>query len=436
MRSPTSSTLSTLWTREFHLDLRPLGRLVRDRPEAILLGLGVALRLVTYLWNRPMWLDELSLKGNVVDVPVLDFFAPLWNDQLAPLGFLIVERAVATYLSSRNLVLRALPMAAGLASLFLFDRLARRLLPRRAAIVALALFVFSDDLIYYASEFKPYALDLAFGLAFTLGASLALGKSPSTRVVAWMTLLLVIAPWFSFASAFVAAGCGGVLLLDAVLAGRMRTAALWLTLGLVWLANFAIAYHASHALLSLYTTMYRFWDFAFLPIGFPPTREGLSKSLDLILEVFVNPLNLLCPGGTRIGVVLPLLLLVAGGLGMARRSWKSFLLLVTPIGLALGASVARRYPFHGRLLLELMPALFLLIARGAESVARRFPGRGGLAFKTVLLALLAFPCRDACYYSSFRRDRDFNIHGDLHPNVFIDFRSRPPGIGATGGRPR
>lgn len=433
MRWPQPSDVAALWSREFHPDLRSVVRLARQRPEAVLLGLGVAMRVVTYLWNRAMWLDEASLKYNVVDVPVLRFSEPLSGDQLAPMGFLIVERALATLVGSRNYVLRSVPMVAGIVALFLFDRLAARVLPRRAAIVALALFAFSDDLIYYASEFKPYSLDLAFGLAITLLSVSCLGRAPSSRRITWMAILLAVSPWFSFASLFIVAGCGMVLVADALLAGRHRNAMLWLMMGLGWLAIFSVAYEASHALLSPYTTMYRFWDFAFLPVGFPPSRDGLIRSAGLILEVFANPLNLLTPGGSRIGVVLPLSLLVVGSLSLARRSGRIFLLLVGPIGLAMAAAVTRRYPFHGRLLLELVPALFLLIAEGTEWFARRFPSRGDLAYRTLLIALLAYPCWDAFYQCTGRRERPFNRHGDLHSNVFIDLDDRPAGKRAPEG---
>ena len=63
MRWPTYSDLSSLRTREFHIDLRPLGRLARERPEAVVVGLGIVLRVVTYLWNRAMWLDERLAQG-------------------------------------------------------------------------------------------------------------------------------------------------------------------------------------------------------------------------------------------------------------------------------------------------------------------------------------------------------------------------------------
>lgn len=428
MPSPTEPAASPIWKREFRIDVRPLVRWIAENPEAAIVGIGMALQVITYLWNRPMWLDESSLRGNVVGVAVLDFSGPLWQDQLAPLGFLVVERALAA-INSRNYVLRAPSLAAGLVSLVLFRHLSARVLPRRSALVALALFASWDDLIYYASEFKPYSIDLAIGLAVTLLAVDAVGRTPSRRDVARMAVLLAAAPWFSFGSAFLIAGCGLVLLVDALIDGRLRAATLWLTMGLGWLAMFFAAYRASCALLDPATTMYHFWYFAFLPLGFPSTVEGLSRTADLLLEVFVNPMNLLAPGGSRLGVVLPLILLIAGGLSLARRSPRSFLLLAVPVAMAMAASVARYYPFHGRLLLELVPAPFLLIAEGTESVARRFPGRGGLAFRMLLIGLLAYPCWDACYHTTGWRDREFNIHGDLHRNVFIDRPEKAKGMG-------
>ena len=130
---------SGLWTREFRIDLRPVIRLAKQHPDVVVLGLGVLLRLVAYGMNRAMWLDEQALKGNIIGVRVLDFSGPLKGDQLAPFGFLIFQRAIASILGGRNHVLRFLPLAAGIASLTLFFRLAPRILPRRAALVALAL---------------------------------------------------------------------------------------------------------------------------------------------------------------------------------------------------------------------------------------------------------------------------------------------------------
>ena len=99
---------SPIWTREFRLDIKPIVRLVHERPEAVILGIGVLLRVVVYLSNRSMWLDEMSLTGNIVGKPVLDFSENLTNDQLAPFGFLIVQRALVRILGDSNFALRVM----------------------------------------------------------------------------------------------------------------------------------------------------------------------------------------------------------------------------------------------------------------------------------------------------------------------------------------
>ena len=419
---------SRIWSREYRIDFKPIARLVRERPEVVVLGIGVFLRVVVYLSNRTMWLDELSLAANVVGKPILDFSGQLSNDQLAPFGFLILQRSIVTVLGDSNFALRLVPLSAGILALDLFSRLARRVLPRRAALVALALFALSDDLIYYASEMKPYSVDLAVGLAISLVALNALGKSATTRSGVWLATLAAVAPWWSFASAFVVAGCGTVLVLDSLFSGRYRTTVLWVTIGLCWLAVFAVSYEASHALLSPYTTMYQFWDFAFLPnhslAGVSQAshvfRADLDKAGSILLEVFVNPLNLVGPIWPRFGVLLPLFLMQVGEISMARRSWSTYLLLVLPIALAMIASSYEKYPLHGRLMLELVPALFLLIAEGAEWLGRGDRTRYRLCYATLLIVLLAYPCLDAFSHSAGQRSRWFNPHGDLHPNVFVE----------------
>jgi hypothetical protein len=419
---------SPIWSREFRVDFSPIWRRVRERPEAVIVGIGVLLRVVVYLSNRTMWLDELSLKANVVGKPILDFTEQLTNDQLAPFGFLILQRSLVKVLGDSNFALRLLPLSAGILSLDLFSRLARRVLPRRAVLVALALFALSDDLIYYASEMKPYSVDLAVGLAISLVAVDALGRPATTRLAVWLATFAALAPWWSFASAFVVAGCGTVLVLESLISGRYRSSLLWVMIGLGWVAVFAVSYEASHALLSPYTTMYRFWYFAFLPnhslAGVTQAagvlREDLHTAGGILLEIFVNPLNLVGPIGPWFGVILPLVLLQVGEISLARRSWSTYLLLVFPIALAMVASGYDKYPLHGRLMLELVPALFLLIAEGVEWLGRWDQTRYRLYFTALLILLLAYPCLASLHHAAGQRHREFNRHGDLHPNVFVE----------------
>jgi hypothetical protein len=415
---------ASIFTRQ--IDFKPLWRAARDHPAKVILVAGISLRLLVYGYGRPYWIDEGSLAFNVVGKPPLDFSAPLRQDQLAPIGFFVVERALVSIAGSSQYVTRLLALLCGILALVAFAKLAGRILPPTAALVALALFAFSDDLIYYSSELKPYSTDLAVGLAITLLAYDALTTAVTVRSATLIALVAFLAPWCSFASAFVVAGCG---LAQVICARSLRRALVWVAIGAVWLQSFIVAYYTSHALLSPYTTMYLFWDFAFLPLWpLPPDRENLARSGGVVLEILVNPLNLVPPIPRWLGIMLPVLLLLAGCVRLFRRSLAVWLLLVLPFALAVVAACLKRYPLHGRLMLELVPAFFLLIALGTEFVLELDHSRRKLVYKATLVLLLAYPCFSSIYEATAARPRFFNSHGDLHNNVFLHEQiNLPPG---------
>src|SRR5438105_3209652 len=65
MRWLSMFRLRDVLSRPIEIDLRPVWRVLRDRPEAVVLGVGVLLRLIVYLTNRTFWLDEMSLAGGL-----------------------------------------------------------------------------------------------------------------------------------------------------------------------------------------------------------------------------------------------------------------------------------------------------------------------------------------------------------------------------------
>src|SRR5262249_17836031 len=151
---------------------------------------------------------------------------------------------------------------------------------------------------------------------------------------------------------------------------RYREAALLATVGIGWLGSFTASYRASQALLGPSTTMFAFWAFAFLPVA-PLSAANLARSAGILLEVFVNPLNLVGPNWPRFTVLVPLSLMAAGCAALLRRSWQSWAILVSPAMFAVIAAAMQRYPIHGRLILELVPALLVMIAAGTEVVRLR-----------------------------------------------------------------
>jgi hypothetical protein len=406
-------------SRPIEQDLARAWQWLYNNPGRVVLCLGILLRWLVYYENRGYFMDEASLLGNIADTAVLDFSQPLSSNQLAPYGFLIVQRAVVSHWGQSRYVTRFIPLAGGLTALVLFSHLAPRILPRRPALVALVLFAFSDDLIHYSSELKPYSLDLAIGLAITLVACNGIEAAPGGYRAAVVAVFLAMAPWCSFPSAFIVAGCGSTLLASCLWARRYRDTAIWGFCGALWLVSFVLSYRASQALLQPPSAMYRFWDFAFLPVWpLPLSAARISESIGILLEVFVNPLNLVAPFWPWPGVMLPVVLMLAGVARLARQSLRTWGLLVAPVALAVAAAAMKRYPLHGRLILDLVPALVLLIAAGTESVRQLDPGRARPLYKLTLILLLAYPTLAAFYQAAFPGIRQFNSHGDIHTNIF------------------
>jgi hypothetical protein len=411
-------TASGILSRPIDKDAARLWRALRDHPEHVVVGLGLFLRIIVYLYNRAFWMDEASLWGNLANKRVFDLSEPLSGDQLAPFGFLIAQRALMAVLGSSNYASRLIPLVCGVLALLLFWRLVGRVLPRRPALIALVLFALSDDLIYYASELKPYSVDLAVGLAITLVALDALMGPISLRRAMVLALAAVGAPWVSFASAFVVAGCGIVLIATALQSARYRLCLVWALIGIAWLASLLVCYTLSKRLLSPYTTMYIFWNFAVLPINVSRPSE-LFKAAGILLEIFVNPLNLLAPAFPAAAVILPAALMVAGTASLASRARTVWAILILPIVLAIAASAMKRYPLHGRLILELVPAFFLFVAEGTEWLRTWDKSRIKPFYTAIVVLLLAHPCLATLEQVTFARLREFNSHGDLHKNRFM-----------------
>jgi hypothetical protein len=175
----------------------------------LFVALGVIVRLGRYLLAFPLSADEYQLAANLLDRGFRELLQPLQYNQVAPLGFLWVESAVVRLFGFSELSLRLFPFLCSIASLFLFRRVAGRLLHGLPMVLAVAIFAVAYYPIRYSAEVKPYACD-AFCSLLLLSLSVEWWKAPGqTRWLWWLAGLAPLALAVSFPAAFV---CGGVSL--------------------------------------------------------------------------------------------------------------------------------------------------------------------------------------------------------------------------------
>jgi len=213
------------------------------RGVGILIGLGIILRLVQYLYNRSLWLDEASLALNLIKKSFYGLLQPLDWGQWAPPGFLVVVKVLIRTFGDSEYVLRLFPLVAGILSLLIFYAVARRALSQRGLLIALALFAISGPLIRYSSEFKQYSSDVTIALGIYLMGLIWLEQK--SRFVLYTVVFSVIGSiliWFSHPSIFFLSGIGIALAVHS-LKTKQWTQFVWLTMpALFWLSSFAIFY--------------------------------------------------------------------------------------------------------------------------------------------------------------------------------------------------
>ena len=339
------------------------------RPIGVALVLGVVLRLTLYGMDRTFWLDEMSLRDNLSQRAAHDLFAGFTHNQLCPPAFFATEWAMARVLGMGTMPLRLVPLLGGLAALFGFAALARRVLPAHSAWVAVLMFAVSGDLIVYATEVKPYSTDVAAAVAVTL-AGLAIASGP---VSLWrftgFTALGAGLVWFSFPAALVLAGVGTSLIVSSVVhRDRPRALALILTAA-GWAVSFAAMRALAVRMLGAEGShgMQAFWVFAFPP--WPPASwRDAAWPLREGVRLFVNPLDYHGPFGLWLSSLPAVSLFLAGALSLWRRDRRMLAMLLLPVLFAMGVAYPRLYPFHSRLVLFLVPALLLFIAEGTGLV--------------------------------------------------------------------
>ena len=327
-----------------------------------LVALGSALRLYSYVDNRSLWLDEAALSYNILNRGFIELIAPLDRLQVAPLGFLWLERAAVSVFGTSEYALRLVPLLAGLAALLLFAHVARRMLSGMASVFALALFALAIPLIYYSVETKQYSLDVAVAIALFAVALHARGHELTPTRTAVLGLAGALAPWFSQPSVFAMGGVGLYLLLPLLYAPGSERRRELRTLGVIfalWAASGAAA--ILHSLTNIgdsdLADLGHFWESAFLPLSDGPVESARWLG-GTTMEIF----GWLIPGSAT---AIVLALFVLGAIVLVRRRDGTSTLLLAPLGFALLASALRLYPLTYRLALFVVPSLFLTAGAGA-----------------------------------------------------------------------
>jgi hypothetical protein len=360
----------------------PLGAWLRpERVAALLIAFGIALRLRLYLSNFSLEVAEAELSLNLLERSYTELLQPLARDQAAPIGFLLLERLALGLLGNHELVLRLFPMLCGIASLFLFRALAKRILSPFAAHVSLGLFAISPLVIHFSNQVKQYSSDVAITILLFLVATWARRRLLDAASIAVLAAAGAVAIWFSHPAVFVLGGIGTSWACFELLQRRFGMLAKLSLCGVVWVASFGALYWISLQYVTSNAYLVNYWGRAFMPL--PPTSiDDLKWFPEAFFSTFRDPGGLFTFGLAAASFLI-------GLDSLARRDRETAAMLVSPVLLALLASGLGRFPFSGRVILFLVPVLLLFIGEGLDRV-RRLTWSTSPVITLALLGVLVF----------------------------------------------
>jgi hypothetical protein len=345
---------------------------------------GVLVRLAHVLRDPPLWHDEAALVLNAVYLDLSNCFGKLLHHEAAPPLFLVLERLTRLALGDSELALRTPALVIGCLTLVLFAGLARRVVPPWPAALATALFAASDRLVWHATEAKPYAVDV-FAAVLAAWGHVRIRDLPLRVQCALWLAVLPVAEWLAFPGCFVA---GGLLLalLPAARRANWPDRLAYVVLGLAVVGSFvALAVGPAKAqqdgaMTGCWVNHFADWS---RPAGVPVW--AVASTLEVLRYA-------LMPFGQVLAVVA-----VVGAVRLGRRDGALLTVLLAPLGLALVAAIAGKYPYGGaRVCVFAAPALLLLVAEGVPACWDWLRRRSRLG-PTVLAILLVLPAAQTAY---------------------------------------
>lgn len=352
---------------------------------AFLILSGMILRIRQYLTGRSLWVDEAMLALNIVERDFAGMFQPLDYDQGAPVGFLLVEKLFNVILGKHEFALRLFPLLVGLASLWLFYLLLKRITSGPGLLVPLALFALNPRLIYYSSEVKQYILDVALTILLLLVAAPVFQPSPRKKDFAWLGLAGMVALWFSHPASFVLAGIGLALVIITLKRRDYSSLRPLLGMGVLWLLNLALLYVLILKDLSQNAYMREYWQGAFLPVPLWSDPGWFSRSLNE---------NIGIQFGIPYGVFVVFFLMLVGGVMLWFHQRGVALAIASILLFTLIAAALQLYPVFERMILFLVPIGSLLLGKAVEALhqrLQRFPILGLLSVSFLAGYLLYGP---------------------------------------------
>ena len=354
-----------------------------------IIAAGIIIRLVVYLQNRDLFIDEANLARNIYERGFLELLRPLDYEQYAPPIFLFILKISTLTFGYSEYAYRIYPLLAGMGTLFVSFSILREITSFRSLWYPLLLLASGFMFIRFGSELKQHGCDMLVVLSLvwlTLKTDIMTTK-PARFIILWI-VVGSIAIWISMPSVFILAALAISYFYTSLAKKDIKKMASIALIGTCWLLQFLFYYLTilkkqanSNYILSTLSDYYVFLT--------PNSKEQLMHNWYLFRSIII-----LCCGGTFLAWFFGFILFIIAALSLLVKNTARGLLLILPIVFTFLASAFHQYAILERYILFLTPLFILLVGVGFDVALK--PG-----FIPLRLALLIIAAICVVNYNSF-----------------------------------
>lgn len=366
----------------------------------VIISIGIALRLIRYLHNTPLWFDESVIAADIINRPLTAFIhtSPDYT-QTGPLSFYMLTKLSTMLFGNSEHALRLIPFLFGVVSLILFYYAARKIVSPGAVPIALALFAVLDPLVYYSTELKPYSGDVMFAVLILAAVPFS-HNGMKIRDIAFFALAGVIAALSSNPSVFMLAGVGAGLILHCLLTEERAKFRGLMIVSIIWSAGFIAIYllYTRNLTASMSIGMEKAFAMEKFQMPFPPASLlDIKWFIDFFFDTFLFQDNIMYIRRVTLSGLMAFTFL-AGSVIMFSGKRDRFYVLTLPIIITFTAAAMHMYPFKGRQILFLVPMFLLIISEGAEYIRSRVSAGSALIGVVFIGLMFIYPVSWAAYH--------------------------------------
>ena len=279
-----------------------------------------------------------------------------------PFGFLIGTKFLHAAVPVNKYTFRLFPFFCAIISAIVFAKAAGLVLGKTASRLSLGLFVLSPFLIRYSAFLGPYTLDVAVcaGLLILFLRMQTDDLSRPHRLIVY-GLLGGTAIWTSLPSVFILSGAGLALALGAISNHDVKRLNRLIVVGAFWLGSFMTYFFVNLQFFVYRPHLLVHWAEQLFPHA--------TSIKNICVWIWIHFMDMFRkPAGMFPRAAIPVF--AWGVIKMFHRRPEQAAMLTFPFIMVLGAAVWHKYPLYHRVMMFLLPQIYILIGYGWQEVYR------------------------------------------------------------------